>query len=293
MKTFETEWGKMFQGDCLDVMERLVSESVDLVFADPPFNLKKNYSSGCSDDLTEEEYLKWSESWIIECFRVLKEGGSFFLWNIPYWNSLLSPILHKYGTFRHWITVDMKNNFPIRGRLFPSHYSLLYFIKGEKPSSFHPDRLPVPICRSCSKDLKDYGGHKKKLNPNGLSLTDVWLDISPVRHQRYKHRKENQLPVKLLDRVIEMATEPGDVVFDPFGGAGTTYAVAEIKERRWIGIELGEIEGIAERLQNLESEKRQIEKIRSGLNVLFSEETKEKRRKSGIWIPEDFHEQES
>ena len=103
--------------------------------------------------------------------------------------------------------------------------------------------MPLETCPKCFTDLKDYGGYKDKMNPLGVNISDVWTDIPPVRHTKYKKRKEaNELSVKLLDRVIEMSSKPGDVVFDPFGGSGTTYAVAEIKQRKWIGVELGPID---------------------------------------------------
>jgi site-specific DNA-methyltransferase (adenine-specific) len=150
--------------------------------------------------------------------------------------------------FRHWIAVDIKYSLPIPGRLYPSHYSLLYYTKG-KPRVFHRPRVPVPVCRHCGGDLKDYGGHRAKLNPEGLNLTDVWADIPPVRHQSTKRRAANELSLKLLRRVLAISTEPGDVVLDPFGGSGTTYAAAEELHRHWIGIELGDCEPIIRRLR--------------------------------------------
>jgi site-specific DNA-methyltransferase (adenine-specific) len=151
-------------------------------------------------------------------------------------------------TFRHWIAVDIKLSLPIPGRLYPSHYSLLYYTKG-KPKTFARPRVPVPVCRHCGGDIKDYGGHRGKLHPAGLNLTDVWTDIPPVRHRATKRRAANELSVKLLRRVLEIATEPGDTVLDPFGGSGTTFAAAEELGRRWIGVELGDCEPIARRLR--------------------------------------------
>jgi site-specific DNA-methyltransferase (adenine-specific) len=90
------------------------------------------------------------------------------------------------------------------------------------------------------------------LNPKGLNLTDVWDDIPPVRHWRFKSpkRKANTLSTKLLDRIIELSTDPGGIILDPFGGSGTTFAVCEKKGRRWIGIEKESTDVISERLEN-------------------------------------------
>ena len=106
------------------------------------------------------------------------------------------------------------------------------YTKGIKANTFCPDRLQMEICKNCYKEIKDYGGYKDKMNPKGINLADVWYDIPPVRHKKYKAREEvNELSMKLLDRIIEMSSNPGDIVFDPFGGSGTTYMVAEIKQR--------------------------------------------------------------
>jgi site-specific DNA-methyltransferase (adenine-specific) len=284
---FSTSLGKLYQGDCISTLKEVESDSVDLVFADPPFNLDKLYPSQMDDNLKVEEYLKWSEEWLKECIRTLKPGGALFLWNLPLWNSQISNFLHSRLTFRHWITTDIKYSLPIQSKLYPSHYSLLYFIKGEKPNYFGADRLATPTCPKCFDNLRDYGGYKHKMNPKGVSMTDVWVDIPPVRHAKYKKRiGANELPVKLLDRVIEMASQPGDLVLDPFGGSGTTYAVAEIKGRRWWGCELGPCEDIKARFHNLVNDEEHLANIRENLNHLFTPPVKKERERLGLWTAE-------
>jgi site-specific DNA-methyltransferase (adenine-specific) len=281
---FTSACGELFHGDCMDAMAGLESESIDMVFADPPFNLDKLYASEMNDNLRTEHYLKWCEQWLDECIRLLKDGGALFIWNLPKWNTYLSTYLNRHLNFRHWIAVDMKYSLPLQSRLYPSHYSLLYYVKGPRPKTFHADRLPMDVCPDCFTDLKDYGGYKDKMNPLGVSLCDVWNDIPIVRHAKYKKRKEaNELSVKLLDRVIEMSTNEGDCVFDPFGGSGTTYAVAEVKGRRWIGVELGPVDGIIERMADLEEERDYIDRIRSRYNYLFLPEIDRRRKELGLW----------
>ncbi len=154
-------------------------------------------------------------------------------------------------TFRHWIAINIKLSLPILGRLYPSHYSLLYYTKG-KPKTFIKIRTPIEVCRHCGREIKDYGGHRGAMNPQGVNLTDVWNDITPVRHWKFKSRKRsaNQLSTKLLERVVQMSTQECDIVLDPLGGSGTTYDVCERLERHWIGIELESCDVIVERLQN-------------------------------------------
>jgi site-specific DNA-methyltransferase (adenine-specific) len=247
-----TNLGALFEGDCLEILPALKDESVDTVFADPPFNLNKKYGSKSKDNLLDEEYLNWCYQWINHCIRIIKPGGALFIYNLPKWNIMLGAYLINQGlTFRHDIAIEMKNGFPISGRLYPSHYSLLYFTKG-KPKTFRKIRTPIEICRHCGGEIRDYGGHRDAMNPKGVNLRDVWTDIPPVRHWKFKSksRQANALSTKILDRIIELTTEPGDVILDPFGGSGTTFSVCEKRNRYWLGIELDFAEEILTRLRD-------------------------------------------
>lgn len=282
-----TDLGQLYRGDCIDLFRSLESDTVDLVFADPPFNLNKKYKSRMNDNIGENEYLAWMRSWLMECARVLRLGGSLFIWNLPRWNFRAASLLDGILTFRHWIAVDIKYTLPIGGRLYPSHYSLLYFCKGAKPKTFHPDRLPMPVCPNCLADLRDYGGYKDRMNPLGVNLPDVWTDIPPVRHAKYKRRVgANELSIKLLDRIIELASDEGDFVLDPFGGAGTTYVACELKGRRWLGVELGPVDDIVQRFHRIDNEREYLEKLRQGYNHLFLPEVAAQRRRKGLWTTE-------
>lgn len=249
-----TEHGRLYQGDCLELLRSLDDNSVDTVFADPPFNLGKDYGKEAGrtkkirDDLAQHEYLDWCEQWIKECVRVLAPGGAFWLYNLPKWNVELGHQLNEAGMdFRHWVAVELKMLLPIQGKLYPAHYSLLYYTKG-KPRHFERPRVPIQLCRHCGGEVKDYGGHRNKMNPEGVNVSDVWTDITPVRHRNTKHRRANALSEKMLERVLTISTAEGDLVLDPFGGSGTTYAVAERMHRRWIGVELGDCDPIVARL---------------------------------------------
>lgn len=283
----ETNLGRLYEGDCLQVMSQLEAESVDLAFADPPFNLGKKYASKIDDALSHQEYLRWCREWLDEMVRVLKPGGALFLWNLPKWNLPLGAYLGEALTFRHWVAVDIKYSLPIQKRLYPSHYSLLYFVKGDKPAIFHPDRLPAPCCRHCGGELRDYGGYKDKMNPKGISLSDVWTDIPPVRHAKYKKRDANALSLKLMDRIVTMASDPGSVVLDPFGGSGTTYVAAELTGRRWIGAEL-HCDSILERFDTIEADSEHLTQIQANKNVLFTRTDLERRRKAGTPLSPNY-----
>ncbi|QLG50988.1 DNA methyltransferase [Natrinema halophilum] len=275
---FTTGLGTLYNADCRDVLPQLEDESFDLIFADPPFNLDKDYGEKNGDDLAEDEYLRWSTEWIDEAIDLLKPGGAFFLYNLPKWNVHFAHYINRRLTLKHWIAVDIKFGLPIPNRLYPSHYSLLYFIKGHQPNTFEPDRLPIDTCPHCGGEQNDYGGYKSKMNPEGVNLTDIWDDIPPVRHSKYLNRDANQLSLRLLHRVIGMATKEGDRVLDPFGGAGTTFAAAELMNREWVGTEIHDCSPIIDRFEDgLDDDRENIEEIEHELNVLFTEDALEKR----------------
>jgi site-specific DNA-methyltransferase (adenine-specific) len=247
---FATSLGWLYEGDCLVILPRLPAKCIDTVFADPPFNLGKKYGRRVNDRRAECEYLDWCRAWLDECCRVVKPGGAIFVYSLPKWGFQLAAHLEGLGMhFHHWIAVSNKSRKYILGRLYPAHYALLYFTKGA-PGTFQRILTPIETCRHCRKEIKDYGGHREAMNPNGVNLTDMWTDIAPVRHGKFKSpgRRANALSTRILDRVVEMTTCPGDLVLDPFGGSGTTYAVCERKGRRWIGIEIESVEPIVDRL---------------------------------------------
>ena len=250
---YATALGALFDVDCLQFLADVRDGSIDTVFADPPFNLGKEYRSGTNDKLAESEYVAWCKSWIGECVRVLKPGGAIFLYNIPRWNVLFGAHLSQIGMeFRNWIAIDLSLLMPIPKRLYPAHYSLLYYTKGPA-REFHRIRTPIQTCRHCGGEIKDYGGYRAKMNPNGVTLKDIWTDIPPVRHSKFKHEGRkgvNAISTKITDRVVQMSTSPGDLVFDPFGGSGTTYVSCERLGRNWLGTELDYCKEITDRLSS-------------------------------------------
>lgn len=281
-KVFETDYGELYRGDCLSTLELMDNDSIDCIFADPPFNLAKDYGKNIDDVLQEELYLEWTRAWLDGCIDKLKPGGALYVYNIPKWAIPIAHHLNQKLTFRSWITVDLTLSMPISGRLYPSHYALLYFIKGKKPRHFAPPRVPIVTCVRCGQEQKDYGGYKKKMNPNGVNIRDVWTDIPPVRHSRYKNRDANELSLKLLDRVLDISTKEGDLVFDPFGGSGTTYVAAELKKRQWVGSELGDCKPIIKRLKMPKEDINVLRRYRKDVNKLFSDDAIEKRYKHGL-----------
>ena len=232
----ETYTNQIIQGDCLELFRQIPDNSVDITFADPPFNLKKKYHS-TRDSLELEEYLHWCEKWISEMVRVTKETGSIFVHNIPKWLTYYAGFLNKLADFKHWISWDAPTA-PMGKTLQPAHYGILFYAKDAKQNKFYEIRYPHKRCRKCNYLHKDYGGKKGLLHPFGPLVPDTWTDIHRIKHNKYRDPHPCQLPIHLLERIILMSTDEGDTVLDPFLGTGTTAIAAKRLGRRYIGFEL-------------------------------------------------------
>lgn len=218
--------GDIVCGDALDFLNALREESADIIFLDPPFNLGKRYGkkSAKADLVHEDAYFKYLSSILERSASVLKKGGALYLYHIPRWAFRFANVLEQQLTFRHWIAISMKNGFVRGTSLYPAHYSLLYFTKGD-PAHFHRPKLKPPTCRNCHEYTKDYGGYKDFVK-DGINLSDVWEDLSPVRHKKFKHRKSNELPLEIPRRVVRVSGAAKGVLVDPFAGSGTSLVAA-------------------------------------------------------------------
>lgn len=229
---------KVIQGDCLEVMQNIPDNSVDITFADPPFNLKKKYN-GYMDNKEFNAYLDWCKQWIYEMVRITKPSGSIFVHNIPKWLTYYAGFLNEIADFKHWIAWDAPTA-PMGKSLQPSHYGILYYAKDLKQNKFYEIRYPHKRCRKCNYLLKDYGGKKASLHPFGPLVSDVWTDIHRIKHNKYRDEHPCQLPIHLLERIILMSTDENDIVLDPFVGTGTTLIAAKRLGRKFIGIDIDE-----------------------------------------------------
>lgn len=248
----ENYTNKIIQGDCLEQFKNIPDNSVDMTFADPPFNLKKNYTS-YKDNLEFQEYLNWCEQWISEMVRVTKPTGSIFLHNIPKWLTFYATYLNKFAHFKHWISWDAPTA-PMGKSLQPSHYGILFYTKEPKGTKINELRYPHKRDRKQGFLLKDYGGKKDLLHPFGPLVSDVWTDIHRIKHNTKRDPHPCQLPIHLLDRLILLTTDENDIVLDPFSGTGTTAISAKRLGRRYIGFELDEkyAQISTEKLENTE-----------------------------------------
>lgn len=226
--------GEVVRCDALDLLNAVTDGTADLVFLDPPFNLGKKYGAEGrkADLLVESEYLAFMHQLLERSIDILKPGGALFLYHLPRWAFQFANMLHERLLFRHWIAISMKNGFVRGPSLYPAHYALLYFTKGV-PASFSRPKIAPSVCRHCGEYIKDYGGYKQHVR-DGINLSDVWDDLSPVRHQKYKTRKANELPMELPRRILTISGVNDGVFVDPFAGAGTTLLAARERQMRFI-----------------------------------------------------------
>jgi site-specific DNA-methyltransferase (adenine-specific) len=162
---------------------------------------------------------------------------------LPRWSIHHAAFLNQHLEFRHWIVWDALSD--PRGKLMPAHYGLLYYTKpggipvfnyssnGARQDFVLPPDAPKYCLRAgCIKGRKRAGDDEK------VELSDVWFDIHRIKHKRDRDAHPCQLPEKLMDRIIRLTTRPGDVVFDPFCGAGTTAIAATRLGRKFVVVDV-------------------------------------------------------
>ncbi|MEM8947410.1 MAG: site-specific DNA-methyltransferase, partial [Planctomycetota bacterium] len=252
-KSKSLQLGKIHQGDCIKLMKKIDDGSIDLVFADPPFNIGYEYDE-YDDRQDDEKYLAWCEDWITEVHRILKPNGTFWLAiGDEYAAELKVAAQRNVGFFtRSWVIwyytfgVNCVNGFS------RSHTHLFHFVKDKKKFTFDK---PSPQIRVKSARQLVYAD--VRANPDGRLPDNTWIirpqdapkSFSPNHDTWYFARvagtfKERegfhgcQMPEQLLARIIRASSRPHDIVFDPFSGSGTTLCVAKKLGRRWLGTEL-------------------------------------------------------
>jgi len=228
----------LFEGDCLEIMRTLPSESVDMIFADPPFNVGKKYG-GKSDTDRRSDYYEWCAAWIAESFRLLKPTGTFYLMTIARHVFRMGCEMEKHGVFINKVEWRNVSAFHNKRGFWSSTQPIVVFGKtNEFKFNTYAQRRKITQLR--------WGGYSSK--PQG-QLLDYWDDIPFVYTGSVRHPEAilrpgtnqkvhpTQMPVNLASRCILFSTDKGDTVLDPFSGSGTT-GVACIKfGRHFIGIE--------------------------------------------------------
>ena len=218
-------------GDCISIMKTIPSGKIDLIFADPPYNIGIKYDA-YNDKMPYEEYLEWSEQWLNECARLLSDNGSIYVAINDDYAAELTLIMKKLGLhMRNWIIWYYTFGQAMSKKFSRSHTHILYFTKDKKDFIFNADDIRVESERQRIGD--------KRANPKGKVPDDVWK-ISRVAGT-FKERLPGlptQMPIELLQRVIAASSNLDSIVFDPFCGSGTTPYVAKQMDRKYIATEI-------------------------------------------------------
>lgn len=226
-------------GDCLNELKSIDSNSVDLVIADPPYNVGKDYGNK-SDKQDFDKYIGFSKKWLSECHRILKKGGTIYVFIGFRYISYLYQIMEKdLGmNFVNWISWHYTQGIGKTKGFSPRHDDILMFSKSAN-YTFNLDEIRIP---------QKY--YRKVNNMRGANPGDVW-EVSHIHYcQKGRQPHPTQKPEAIIERMVLASSNKGDLVVDPFSGSGTTLRVCQQLGRDAIGIELNEeyIEQTKERL---------------------------------------------
>lgn len=290
-ETTESDWlNKIIFGDNLQVLKTLVemkhrgelknadgTNGVRLVYIDPPFATKQDFSNkdskAYSDKLAGGEFLEWLRKRLILLREVLSADGSIYVhldWHKAHYIKVLMDEIFGEGNFRNEI-VWHYNKFAGKTTGFPLNHDTLYLYTKNKNPIFNKIRIPVEqkrkqTARVWDSKLKkavqqrDDDGNLIYYEQTDKAVDDTWLDIpliNPMAKERREVNYPTQKPEKLLERVIKVSSNEGDLVLDCFGGSGTTAAVAEKLGRRWVTVDAGKLSiyTIQKRILGIENNK--------------------------------------
>lgn len=235
----EDESTTIYHGDCLEVMRELIPDChVDLVFADPPYNLGKRF--GTSDDKwpSDEAYATWCYSWLKLCLNKLKPTGSLYVMTSTQAMPLLDLWLRNECTILSRIVWHYDSSGVQARSFYGSMYEpILFCVKDRKTYTYNAEDIEVPAPTGAVRGLIDY----RKPNPERYKATKVPGNVWYYPRVRYRmpeyETHPSQKPEALVERVIRASSNRGDLVLDPFAGTFTTNAVAKRLGRRSLGIE--------------------------------------------------------
>jgi adenine-specific DNA-methyltransferase len=240
MQRFESDRHTILHGDVMEALAAVKSDSVDLIFADPPYNIGKDFN-GLRDLREEGEYLDWCRAWIDECLRVLSPKGTFYLMS----STQMMPHLDLYCRERLDVLSRVVWTYDSSGvqarRYFGSMWEpILHMVADKSNYVFNADVIKVEAKTGAKRNLIDYRKDPPQPYSNEKVPGNVW-DFARVRWRMDEYEDHpSQKPEALLERVILASSAPGDVVLDPFSGTFTTSAVAARLGRRSVGIEVNE-----------------------------------------------------
>lgn len=239
MEKYEENGHTIYHGDALDVLRsEIPSESVDLVFVDPPYNIGKKFSNFHDKWPSDLEYAKWGYQWIDECIRILKPTGTMYLMT----STQAMPYFDLYVRERLTILTRIVWSYDSSGVQAKKYYGsmyepILHCVKDANSYCFNADDILVEAKTGAKRKLIDYRGEVPKPYNTKKVPGNVW-DFPRVRYRMDEYEEHpSQKPEALLERIIRASSCEGDIVLDPFAGTFTTAAVAKALGRKSVSIE--------------------------------------------------------
>ncbi len=238
---FANDTTKIVHADALEYLATIPDGSIDLIFADPPYNIGKRYANSVDKWPSEEAYLDWCYAWINLCIQKLSKQGSIYLMtstqNMPYFDIYLRNKLHILSRIVwHYDSSGVQAK-----KYYGSLYEpILFAVKDQKNYVFNADDIKVEARTGAKRKLIDYRGTAPKQYNTHKVPGNVWY-FPRVRYRMPEYEKHpSQKPEALMQRIILASSDPGQIVLDPFSGTFTTCALAQKLGRRSIGIEKDE-----------------------------------------------------
>lgn len=280
-------------GNALDVLKRLPDASVDLIFADPPYNIGKNFGNNIDTWASVDDYIEWCKVWIDECMRILKPTGTFYFMTATQHMAYLDVyVSEKYNVLSRIIWAYDSSGVQSK-KIYGSLYEPILMINHDKKNAytFNSEDILVEAKTGAKRGLIDY--RKDPPQPYNTKKVpgNVW-DFSRVRFKMDEYENHpTQKPESLLERIVLASSNEGDVVLDPFSGSFTTSTIAVKHGRYGVGIDLNEEyfcmglrrTGIADTYKGQSLEKKKVRKTKakskkdriaesSGQSSLFTED---------------------
>lgn len=230
---------KIIYADALEALKTLPDNSVDLIFADPPYNIGKNFNGKIEKWDTEESYLEWCYEWLDLCIQKLKPNGSFYVMTATQFMPYFDIHLRKKLTILSRLVWSYDSSGVQAKKYYGSMYEpILFCVKDKKNYTFNTNDILVEAKTGAKRKLIDYRKAVPTVYNSEKVPGNVW-EFSRVRYRMDEYENHpTQKPISLLERIIKASSNEGDLVLDPFSGTFTTCYVAKELNRNSIGIEL-------------------------------------------------------
>lgn len=230
------QYQQVIVGNCIEEMRKLEPKSYDLIFADPPFNIKKNYDQ-YKDRIKSDLYASWTRDWVREASRLANDFSSLYVAINDENAALLAMVCSESGWhMRNWIIWHYGFGTNCQTKFSRCKTHILYFVRNKDNFVFNDHEIRIPSDRQTK--YRD-----KRANKKGKLPSDVWSypRVCGTFKERCKTVKHPcQMPLELMERIILTSSNLYSRVLDPFCGTGTTLVAADKHGRDWTGIEISE-----------------------------------------------------